>query len=413
MWMSGYGSRDRPADGKLTDLWAKALALEDGAGHRAVVLTLDLVGIDRSTADRICTNLADIHGLKRSQIMICCSHTHTGPAVGRNLGAMLAWRLNEHQRKQIDDYTDALVEKAVRVAGEALSRLQPARLTAGSGRATFAVNRRTNPEAEVPKRRTAGTIAGPNDHDVPVLAVHDAAGVLRAVLFGYACHATVLDGFQWSGDYPAFAQIELERMHPDCIALFWAGCGADQNPLPRRSKKLAEHYGRRLADAVEAVMLTSAMQEVGGSLATTYREIELAFDSLPLPAQLAGDAESRDPYVASRAKLLLAEIAAGRPLSPTYPYPVACWRLGNEVRFIALGGEVVVDYALRLKEEVPGPQTWVAGYANDVMAYIPSRRVLSEGGYEGGGAMVYYGLPAAWSHDVEENIVQEVRRQLK
>jgi hypothetical protein len=326
---------------------------------------------------------------------------------------MLAWRLNEEQRQQIDLYTDALVQKAVRLAGDALSRLQPARLTAGSGQATFAVNRRTNPEAEVPRRRTAGTIAGPSDHDVPVLAVHDAAGKLRAVLFGYACHATVLDGFQWSGDYPAFAQIELERLHPDCIALFWAGCGADQNPLPRRTAALAEHYGRRLADGVEAVMLTSAMQDVDASLATSYHEVELAFGSLPMPAQLAGDAESRDPYVASRAKLLLAEIAAGRPLSPTYPYPVACWRLGNEVRFIALGGEVVVDYALRLKHEVTGSQTWVAAYANDVMAYIPSRRVLSEGGYEGGGAMVYYGLPAAWSPEVEEHIVQEVHRQLE
>ena len=160
-------------------------------------------------------------------------------------------------------------------------------------------------------------------------------------------------------------------------------------------------------------MLTAAMQEVCGSMATSYREVDLAFESLPLPAQLAGDAESRDPYVASRAKLLLAEIAAGRPLSPTYPYPVACWRLGNEVRFIALGGEVVVDYALRLKGELKGRQTWVAGYANDVMAYIPSRRVLSEGGYEGGGAMVYYGLPAAWSLDMEETIVHEVHRQLK
>ena len=413
MWMSGYGSRNRPADGKLTDLWAKALALEDSVGKRGVVITLDLVGIDRDMAQRICTALADQHGLERSQIVICSSHTHTGPAVGRNLGPMLAWRLDEQQRKQIDDYTDALVEKAVGVAGDALVRLQPARLTAGSGRADFAVNRRTNPEAEVPERRTAGTIAGPSDHDVPVLAVHDAAGTLRAVLFGYACHATVLDRFQWSGDYPAFAQIELERLYPKCVALFWAGCGGDQNPLPRRTAALAEHYGRRLADGVDAAMLTSAMQEVGGSLTTDYREVELAFDSLPSPAQLTGDAASKDPFVASRAKLLLAEIEAGRPLRPTYPYPVACWRLGDEVQFVALGGEVVVDYAVRLKGELKGVETWVASYANDVMAYIPSRRVLGEGGYEGGAAMVYYGLPAAWSPDVEETIVKEVHRQLK
>lgn len=413
MWMSGYGARDRPADGKLTDLWAKALALEDSRGRRGVVITLDLIGIDRDASARICSALAEKHGLRRSEIVICSSHTHSGPAVGRNLGAMLAWRLTERQREQIERYTDDLVDKTVRAAGEALASLQPARLTAGNGRATFAVNRRNNPEMEVPQRRTAETLLGPSDHDVPVLAVYDAAGTLRAVMFGYACHATVLDGFQWSGDYPAHAQMELERLHPECIALFWAGCGGDQNPLPRRTTALAEHYGRRLADAVEAVVLTSAMRDVGGLLATDYREVELAFDSLPSQAQLAGDAASKDPYVASRAKLLLAEIETGGQLSRFYPYPISSWKLGDEVQFVALGGEVVVDYALRLKGELKGAQTWAASYANDVMAYVPSRRVLAEGGYEGGGAMVYYGLPAAWSPDVEETIVKEVHRQLK
>ena len=76
-----------------------------------------------------------------------------------------------------------------------------------------------------------------------------------------------------------------------------------------------------------------------------------------------------------------------------------------------LGGEVVVDYALRLKAE-HGP-IWIAGYTNDVMAYIPSRRVLLEGGYEGVGAMVYYGLPTAWAPVVEERIAEEVTRQLR
>jgi neutral ceramidase len=413
MWMSGYGSRDRPADGKLTDLWAKALALEDSLGHRGVVITLDLVGIDRDTAARICTALAEKYGLQRSKIMICSSHTHSGPAVGRNLRAMWAWRLTEQQRRQIDEYTEDLVDKAVSVAGDALASLQPARLTVGSGSATFAVNRRTNPEAEVPVRRVAQTLQGPSDHDVPVLAVHDAAGTLRAVMFGYACHATVLDGFQWSGDYPAHAQMELERLHPECVALFWAGCGGDQNPLPRRTAALAEHYGRRLADAVDAVVLTSAMQNVGGLLTTNYHEVELAFDSVPSQAQLAEDADSKDPYVASRAKWLLAESEAGRQLSRSYPYPIATWKLGDEIQFVALGGEAVVDYALRLKGQLKGAQTWVAAYSNDVMAYIPSRRVLAEGGYEGGGAMVYYGLPSAWSPDIENTIINEVYRQLK
>ena len=117
-------------------------------------------------------------------------------------------------------------------------------------------------------------------------------------------------------------------------------------------------------------------------------------------------------YIAMRAKMLLEEIDAGQPLGPTYPYPVQRWKLGDGPSWFLLGGEVVVDFALRIKSE-QGPKTWVAGYTNDVMAYIPSRRVLTEGGYEGGGAMVYYGQPTVWSERVEEQIMAEVNRQVR
>jgi hypothetical protein len=86
------------------------------------------------------------------------------------------------------------------------------------------------------------------------------------------------------------------------------------------------------------------------------------------------------------------------------------WQLGPDLTFVALGGEVVVDYVLRLKKELG--RIWVAGYTNDVMAYIPSLRVLKEGGYEGGGAMVYYGLPAAWGPRVEDLIVAAVHERV-
>ena len=74
-----------------------------------------------------------------------------------------------------------------------------------------------------------------------------------------------------------------------------------------------------------------------------------------------------------------------------------------------LGGEVVVDYSLRLQHEFADRDLWVAAYSNDVMAYIPSRRVLKEGGYEGASSMIYYGLPTVWSENVEEHIIGTVR----
>lgn len=409
MWMSGYGGRDKPSEGKVSDLWAKALVIEDSRGERVVLVTMDLVGIDRETSLAVRAEIARNHQLKLPQIVLNCSHTHCGPVVGRNLSAM--YFLDAAQQKLVDDYTERLKLDLVAVADEAIKNLSPASLSWANGRATFAVNRRNNKEAEVPMiRSTGGELKGPVDHDVPVLKVAGADGKLKAVAFGYACHATVLSFFQWCADYPGFAQTQLEQAHPGAVALFWAGCGADQNPLPRRSVELAQQYGGQLATAVEEV-LKGSMKPIMSELNATYREIDLALDKLPTREQLVQDATTGNKFEAQRARTLLANLQAGKPLSQTYPYPIQTWRLGSDLCWITLGGEVVVDYSLRIKQELGRETTWVAGYSNDVMAYIPSLRVLKEGGYEGGGAMVYYGLPTSWSPEVEEHIMGEVRRQ--
>ena len=408
MWMSGYGGRDKPAEGKLIDLWAKAIVLEDPAGKRVALVTLDLVGIDRELALRVRNGLDKKYGLKLEQTALATSHTHCGPVVGENLIAM--YTLDETQLKLVREYAATLEQKIVTLVGEAIERMAPATIAYGAGQATFAVNRRNNKEGDVPMLREQGRLVGPVDYDVPVLSVRDGEGKLAAVVFGYACHATVMGFYQWSGDYPGFAQLALEASHPGAVALFWAGCGADQNPLPRREVELSKKYGEDLAAAVDRA-LAGVMRPIEGELATAYTEIELPFEKLPTQAELEQAAASGNKFEAGRAKLLLAKIAASGPLRPTYPYPVQSWRLGGDLLFVTLGGEVVVDYAVRLKAELGRERTWVAGYANDVMAYIPSRRVLTEGGYEGGGAMLYYGQPSIWAPPVEELIVKEVRQQ--
>jgi hypothetical protein len=410
MWLSGYGARTKPAEGKLTDLWARALALEDPAGKRAVLVTMDLVGIDRTLAAEVCAELKRKHDLPREAIILSVSHTHTGPVVGSNLSVM--YELDEEQQRHVTDYTREVRVSLVQVVGEALKELAPARLSWGTGRTSFAVNRRNNKEADVPKLRAAGLLKGPVDHDVPVLAVRAPKGELRAVVFGYACHATVLSLYQYSGDYPGFAQLELEKAHPQAVALFWAGCGGDQNPLPRRTVALAERYGRMLANAVEDV-LAAPLAAIEGRLGLAYRLLDLPFAELPTREQLVKDSLSKQRYVARRAKVLLEQLKTRGELRGTYPYPVQAWQLGNGPTLVALGGEVVVDYALRLKKELGPERTWVMAYANDVMAYIPSLRVLREGGYEGGGAMLYYGLPTVWGPRVEELIVAAAHEQAK
>ena len=408
MWMAGYGSRAKPAEGKVTDLWAKALVLDDGKGNRGVVVSLDLVGIDREIAGKVCARLKKKFGLERHQISLCTSHTHSGPVVGRNLAPIHYAILEPEQQGLIDDYAERLPGQVCTAVNGAIDALAPAKVQWGNGKAIFAVNRRENkPYRSVPDLRDRGALKGPVDHDVPVLSVRDKGGELRAVLFGYACHATTLSFQQWNGDYPGYAQIALEKAYPGATALFWAGCGADQNPLPRSSVELAERYGRDLARAVQDV-LSSPMPVLSPSLSLRYQEIELKLQQLPTAAELNTEAQSADRYIAARARMLQKRLESQGALRGAYPYPIFFWKLGGAIDFISLGGEVVVDYALRLKSELHGKQTWVAGNTNDVMAYIPSLRVHKEGGYEGGGSNIYYGLPGLWDEGVEEAILQTV-----
>jgi len=411
MWMSGYASRTKPADGKITELWAKACLLKSPAGQQALVISLDLVGVDRKLAHEILAKLEGKLNLKPEQIALATSHTHSGPVVGNNLRSMYV--LEPIQQKLIDKYTSWLQDRIVQVADEARRNLQPAKLSWTIGQATFAVNRRNNKEADIEKIRGEGTLQGPVDHDVPVLAIRDAKDKLVGVLFGYACHATVLSGYDWCGDYPGFAMGMLEQDYPGAIAIFWAGCGADQNPLPRRTVALAKKYGQELAASVNDALKKPLTPLKGTELRTVQAEVAVPYDVLPSREQLAKDALSTNRYAAARAQLWLDRLAKGEKLPETYPYPVQVWRLGDDLTWVTLGGEVVVDFSLRLKKELTPGKTWVMGYANDVMAYIPSLRVLKEGGYEGGGAMLYYGLPAIWGPQVEEVIVEAVRKLAK
>jgi neutral ceramidase len=318
------------------------------------------------------------------------------------------YKIDDAERRRIAAYAQTLEAAIVNVAGEALGRLQDSRISWGSGRCDFAVNRRANREGDVPKLRRRLALLGPDDHDVPVLRVARTDGSLLAVVFGYACHCTVLDFYKFSGDYAGFAQLELEARYPGATALFVAGCGADQNPIPRRSLELASTYGKQLSASV-ANVLAGPMQPVEGSLDTAYEEIPLAFASLPTREQIERDATASDFYLASRAKHLLKTIEARGRLEPVYPYPVQAWRLDG-LTWVFLGGEVVVDFSLRIKRNLGSSHTWVSAYCNDVMAYIPSKRILKEGGYEGATAMIYYGQPSPWSEQVEESIIEAVVR---
>ncbi|MPY90054.1 MAG: hypothetical protein GEU99_19295 [Luteitalea sp.] len=395
IWMAGYAARTRPSQGAQMPLHAKALALEDEQGARAVLVAADLLGFAGRMTERVATAAERRYGLPRARLLLNASHTHCGPVVDDMLS--VAYDLTAEQRDTIHVYSRELETKVVAVIGEALERLRPASLSVGEGMARFAANRRVD-----------FTPDGPVDHSVPVLRVDGSRDVPLAIVFGYACHNTTLpaDFVQFHGDYAGVAQAVLERRYPGARALFVTGCGGDANPKPRGTLDLAERHGQALAGVVVSTMASTT--PVAGPLSAAYDTVALPYADTPGREVWQSKLEDQDQYVRRHAGLMLEQLERGRALPAAHPAPVQIWRFGRDLTLVALGGEVVVDYALRLKKTYAPRRLWVAGYSNDVFAYVPSRRVLEEGGYEGGGAMIYYGKPSAFAPSVEERIHDKI-----
>ena len=396
LWMAGFARRSLPSQGVALPLHAKALALRHGRGRPVVLVTADLLGVTARITDRVASAVRRLHGVERADILFNASHTHCGPVVDEQLS--VAYDLTPAQWDDIRAYTARLGDTLVTLVGQALANVKPARVGYGRGQASFAAN-----------RRVAFTPDGPVDHDVPVLRVDGPGREPLAIVFGYACHNTTLqDTFvQYHGDYAGVAQSILEVRHPGTTALFVAGCGADANPKPRGTIELVQAHGAALADAVERVL--PATTSVTHAVRTAYDTVELPFarDEVRERWHKALDI---DPVYLRRHAALMAALARDGHLPSSQADPVQVWTFGPDLTLVALGGEVVVDYAVRLARELPGRRLWVAGYSNDVFGYVPSRRVLREGGYEGGDAMIYYGRPGPFTDDVEEIIVRECRR---
>lgn len=407
VWLAGYGSKRAP-EGKLHELWMKAVSLEDRNGNKAVLITSDFQGVPRSMSDRVFAAVKEKYDLRRDQIMITFSHNHCGPRLGDDLRDY--YPEDPEQEQLVQEYTDLMVEKMTALVGRSLENRFPARLRSGMGRATFAVNRRNNREPDVPGLLEKGMpLQGPVDHSVPILSVAREDGSLAAVLFGYACHPTTLSFMKWCGDYPGFAQLQIEQAHPGAMAMFVNTCGGDQNPFPRWTVELCEKYGTMLAAGVEEG-LAAPQQLVEADLKTAFSYVDLPYLQVSTRGDLEVAAQGKNAIMARWAQRMLKKLDAGEEFPAAYPYPVHAWQLGRQVLLIGQGAETVVDYALRFKSEY-GPGTWVLGYTDDMIAYIPSRRVWEEGGYEGGSRLYEYGRPALrWEGSVEDNIAATVER---
>lgn len=402
-WMAGYASRTKPSEGVISELFAKAAVFEDQNGTLFAIVTCDLIAIPRILRDRVTARLSDQQLLPAANVLLNCSHTHCGPVVKDDLELSVMYELDAEQRHRVEQYFVELTDKLVAVVAAAIQNMQPSRLNYSFARCGFAMNRRL-PTAD--GYQNSPYPDGPVDHEVPVLKVESTKGEIRAILFGYACHNTCTSVQQFNGDYAGFAQQEIERRHPGALALFLMGCGGDQNPYPRGQIEWAKAHGFSLADAVEAALLPKP-QALRGPLKVQFEQVSLDFQPVSR-AELMDRLQSEDVYEHRGAKALLAEAESSGKVRDSYSYPIQVVGFGPDLVLVALAGEVVVDYSQRLKRELGPGRVWVAAYSNDVFAYIPSARVLREGGYEGATAMRFTSLPGPFQATVEERIVETV-----
>jgi len=400
--LTGYAVRKTESEGVEQKLWAKALAIGSDADGPAILVTVDNCGVSALVIDEVAARLKGKAAIPRERLAVCSSHTHSGPCVVGFAPNIFARPIPAGQQAIIERYTKELTDKLEQVALAALADRQPARLDWNEGAVAFARNRRTT--------------GGPVDHALPVLRVSGPDGKVRALLANYACHCTTLGGEfnKVCGDWAGYAQQAIESQFPGAVALVAIGCGADANPYPRGGAdgglSLARQHGEELAAEVKR-LLDGHLRPIRQRLKCRIKRFEIPFEPLPTRGQFEERAR-QDGIVGYHAKRNLERLDRGETLPSALPSIVQTWNFGDQLAMVFLAGEVVVDYSLRLKKEFDVDRLWVNAYANDVPCYIPSRRILQEGGYEAETSLWYYDRPARLSPPVEDMVMSAVHELL-
>lgn len=399
IWMAGYASRKKPSEGVAVPLYAKALALESADGHRAVLITADVIGYRRPVMDLIFGRITQRTGLSQQQILLNPSHTHAGPVLG--FSGATGYDLQGEQEQRVNDYTVALADQLAGLAQAALADLRPATLSYGVGVANFVMNRREFVEQGV---RLGVNPSGYADRTVPVLAV-TSGDELRAAVFGAACHNTTLggDNYQLGGDYAGYAQQYIEQQLSGALALFAIGCGADANPYPRGAVEHAQQHGEELGREVCRI-LSGKLAAVRGPLVTRLEEVPLP---LTKPSRAELEAMDKGPsHLQYNARRMLKTLDDGRALLDSYSTPIAVWQFGQDLTLVALPGEVVSEFVPLIQAAIGHRKLWIAGYSNDCFGYLPTAKILKEGGYE---TRCLIGEAGFFAPEAQDVLVDKVR----
>ncbi|MCC6491583.1 MAG: hypothetical protein IT424_01020 [Pirellulales bacterium] len=380
--LSGYAFRSSLPESTAIqqNIVAQAAAFGMGA-ETALLVTVDCTGVPDNVIDPLALALSADYGIAPERIVVSSTHSHSCPHVAGYLSNLFDPPLSAVEQQHVNRYTQELTAHLEEVAGQALANRTPGHQFAwGSGSVGFAENRR-------------GTIEAPVDHDLPVMLVRDSIGAPQAIIASYASHAVTLNAADnvVSGDWPGYAREAIEAMYPGATAMIMIGAAGDSNPSPAGTPAVAQSHGQSIADEVRRLIDGRLLAPVSQDLAAFHSEIELDYATRLEP----GDPSS-------------ARLAPG-PASAMYG--VTSWTFGKDLAMVFMEGEVVVDYSLRLKQEL-GDKLWLNAYSNDVQGYIPSERILFEGGYEADSSTYYYAVPGRFAHGLEDKIVAAVHDHL-
>ncbi len=401
--LAGFGQRTEPATTVHDPVQGKALYLEED-GQRLLVITADLLSIPRQVGQPVAEAIAAATAMEVRQIMLCASHTHSAPNPGyANDGAI-----------GVEQFQGFVVKRLTALGIAAVRAARPARLRGGVGAADIFFNRR-NP----------GT---PNrvDRRVPVVMAEAIDGSPLAVLFGAACHPTVMgwDNMEISADFTGVAQAAVERALPGAIALFMNL--AQGNIIPITSPRfdaldprgycggtwgMATDLGHRLARSVLAAVASATPADAALASRRTDLEVlpyfaatdhaearsRLAEQRALIAAELGADFETRIPWnhlwsLASRRviaeamdeprmrRLMIAccyyRAFLARLRMPARAEPVAApvqvIRLAG-FTLLALPGEVLVETGEEWAGVAGGAHAFIVACANAHYRYLPGR----------------------------------------
>ena len=407
--MRGFG-RERYAKGALAPLLTQAVVLRDRDGRTGVLITADIAGFGRVMTEAIRRSIARKHGIPPENIILAASHTHWGPATRFHAtfaaGAPNVW------------YMGFLEDKILGNVDAALENLSPGTIEYGSiDFRGIGCNRRLPKDGKI----TWGPHPeGPFDSHTPILRVKRSAKPQQLLVVGHACHPTSSGTIEkWTPDYPGAMRDWLADKLPDTKALFVQGCGGDAKVVhedpesgklvfsaePQRSKAA----GEKLAVAVLGHLEEGRMIPLAGRL-----NCSLATEQLSYGKRWTLEDIEREAYTGSKKRYytrVARQFLALPDSSRSYRYDVQIWRLGGQLTIFGMEGEVCSPWGPMLRSMAPTEQAMVVGYASNVDAYIPDKRIVREGGYEGGEAQKFF-LPGPFTEKIESEIKPIVTKAL-